>query len=93
MIRIARRLTYRYPLAAAAGVAVVSNYTAFTRHPVTSEWELAEWLNDYFGRHNYGVRFADGSVIDPRATRLEVSDTYVSKPGQDWAVRIAEPPL
>ena len=42
-----------------------------TRHPETGKEELAEWLDDYFGRRQYGVRFPDGKVfslaeIDPQ---------------------------
>ncbi len=40
----------------------MSNYTAKTFHPDTGKLEDADWLDDYFGRHVYGVRFSDGSV-------------------------------
>lgn len=35
----------------------MSNYFQLTKHPVTGEIERAEWIDDYFGRHKYGVRF------------------------------------
>jgi len=28
-----------------------------TRNPMTGEFEDAVWLDDYFGRHRYGVSF------------------------------------
>jgi hypothetical protein len=35
----------------------MSNYTRLTKHPETGSWSLADWLDDYFGHHRYGVRF------------------------------------
>jgi len=40
----------------------VSNYSKATRHPNTGRWEDAEWLDDYFAPHVYGVKFSDGKV-------------------------------
>ena len=40
----------------------MSNYTAPTFHPDTGKLEQAAWMNDYYGRHQYGVRFPDGSI-------------------------------
>jgi len=28
-----------------------------TKHPDFGTWEMADWLDDYFGHHRYGVRF------------------------------------
>jgi hypothetical protein len=28
-----------------------------TKNPATGEFENAAWLDDYFGRHRYGVQF------------------------------------
>lgn len=42
----------------------MSSYKRLTQHPETHEAEHAEWLDDYFGNHNYGVRFpSDGQVF------------------------------
>lgn len=49
----------------------MSNFTA-TKHPVTGEIQEARWLDDYFGRHRYGVRFPDGSVF--RESEIEIED-------------------
>jgi hypothetical protein len=35
----------------------VSSFFADTLHPVTRERKRAMWLDDYFGRRRYGVRF------------------------------------
>ena len=40
---------------------------AHTKHPETGKVELAIWMDDYFGNHNYGVKFpSDGKIFDPR---------------------------
>lgn len=41
----------------------MSNFIKSTRRPDTGAYELAEWIDDYFGRHLYGVRFKDGKVF------------------------------
>ena len=41
----------------------MSNYTKLTQHPRTGETLEASWLDDYFGRHRYGVRFPNGDVF------------------------------
>lgn len=41
----------------------MSNFIAPARHPDTGVIENAEWLDDHFGRHVYGVRFSDGQVF------------------------------
>ena len=44
----------------------MSSYTAKTFHPDTGLLEDARWLDDYYGRHQYGVEFADGEVYRPQ---------------------------
>lgn len=42
----------------------MSSYQKQTVHPETKQIENAEWIDDYFGNHNYGVRFpSDGKVF------------------------------
>jgi CobQ-like glutamine amidotransferase family enzyme len=41
----------------------VSSYVAKTRVKATGEIVLAEWLDDHFGKHLYGVRLPDGRVL------------------------------
>lgn len=52
----------------------MSNYKKLTRHPKTGEWVEADWLDDYFGPHHYGVKFPDGTVEDLREVELETKD-------------------
>lgn len=40
----------------------MSNYMKVTRNPATKAFETAYWMDDYFGKHRYGVRFDDGGV-------------------------------
>lgn len=41
----------------------MSNFFQLTKHPKTGLFVLAEWLDDYFGHHCFGVRFPDGQVF------------------------------
>lgn len=47
----------------------MSNYTGIARHPSTGKVEEVEWLDDYYGRHHYGVRFADGLVMSEEVVK------------------------
>ena len=59
----------------------MSNYSAKTFHPITKTLEDADWLDDHFGHHQYGVRFAGGDIF--KAHRCE-------QVGPIAAARIAE---
>jgi hypothetical protein len=50
----------------------VSNYSAPTRHPVTGKIEMADWLDDSFGHHIYGVRFHGEEKIYPGTDCVEL---------------------
>lgn len=43
----------------------MSTYSRITRHPLTAEYSIAEWRDDYFGPHRYGVKFAGDDVVYP----------------------------
>lgn len=43
----------------------MSNYRAPAFNPVTKRVENADYIDNYFGRHDYGVRFDDGKVYRP----------------------------
>ncbi len=43
----------------------MSHFNAIARHPLTGKVEMALFMDDYYGRHRYGVRFPDGSIFDP----------------------------
>ena len=54
----------------------MSCYKAITKHPKTGEWKEAEWLDDYFGNHNYGVRFEnENEIYDVREFDLPTKTT------------------
>lgn len=44
-------------------IGLMSNYQQMTKHPETGETVMADWLDDHFGHHRYGVRFPDGKVF------------------------------
>lgn len=50
----------------------MSTYQRVTKNPITGKFELATWLDDYFGPHRYGVRFPS-----------EIRDTYDASL-RDW---------
>ena len=35
----------------------MSSYSQVTKHPITGEYEKAEYIDDYFGPHGYAVKF------------------------------------
>lgn len=40
----------------------MSNFQAPAINPATGKEEQAEFLDDYYGHHQYAVRFADGGI-------------------------------
>lgn len=57
----------------------MSSYRMWTKHPRTGEWEEAEWLDNFFAHHDYGVRFSDGEVFNPLNYELETSESAPNK--------------
>jgi len=51
----------------------MSNFTSDAINPETGEVETAEFLDDYYGKHRYGVRFADGKTY-PETLICNLSD-------------------
>lgn len=47
----------------------MSSYSRMTKNPKTGEWAEAQWLDNYFGNHRYGVKFPDGEIF--RADNFE----------------------
>ncbi len=52
----------------------MSNFTRITKHPITGKFEEADWLDDYYGNHKYGVRFPDGEVLKADENEWEFKD-------------------
>ena len=66
----------------------MTSYLSKNINPKTGKLERCEWLDDYFGRHRYGVRFKDGGVykskeIEEQPERCKASGLLLlSKPPQ-----------
>lgn len=56
----------------------MSNYMRLTKNPRTGKYEMAAWLDNHFGPHRYGVRFADGTIYNPEKVELKTK-TLTSK--------------
>jgi hypothetical protein len=56
----------------------MSNFNSLTRHPVTGIFEIADWLDDHFGKHRYGVKFPSDGLIFP--------EEEVSAAAMEWMV-------
>jgi len=42
----------------------MSSYTRITKHPVTGNFEEAQWIDNYFGEGSeYVVKFPDGAIF------------------------------
>ena len=62
----------------------MSNYYQNTRHPITKKYESAEWLDDYYGPHRYGVRFkSDGKVYNPEEHDMFVQVSFKRNKGYE----------
>lgn len=57
----------------------MSDYKKITKHPQNGGYELADWHDDYFGPHAYGVEFRSDSKIYPAdlVERAQVYDFYI----------------
>ena len=53
----------------------MSTYSRQTKHPFTNEWHEATWIDDFYGRHNYGVQFPGGDTYDPRKFPIMARDS------------------
>lgn len=53
----------------------MSNFIAKAINPSNGEIQRAEYLDNYFGQHNYGVRFPDGDIW-PEHKITRVVDEY-----------------
>lgn len=43
----------------------MSSYKKMTKHPYTGKFEEAEWLDGYYGKHDYGVKFPSDNKVFP----------------------------
>ncbi len=63
----------------------MSNFNANARNPKTGKVEDAEFLDDFYGKHIYGVRFSDGCVYREDELPDDVG-AYTQKPPQSERV-------
>lgn len=58
----------------------MSTYKRLTKNPETKQFELATWVDNHFGEHNYGVIFDShpNVVFDPREESMETKDFNTS---------------
>lgn len=69
----------------------MSTYKKITKHPYTKEFENAEWLDDYYGNHNYGVRFPSDNRVFPADKYLwefenvKNENIHFSSKSNDWS--------
>ena len=70
----------------------MSDFNKNTKHPITGEFKNAWWLDDYFGRHNYGVNFeGENRVYDVKEYDLETNDDPIVSFGEPVAHSDLEP--
>ena len=50
----------------------MSNFKQYTTNPKTGVIEKADWLDNYFGRRIYGVKFPDGKIYNINETILTI---------------------
>lgn len=68
----------------------MSSYHAPAIHPETGKTEMARFLDDYFGKHRYGVQFSDGKIFPERVVqfpdehRLFFEDTIKKSGNADY---------
>lgn len=59
----------------------MSNYMKLTRHPKTGKWHNAVWIDDFYGKHKYGVAFK-GDLFDTDYD--DIYDPSKEKMDTDW---------
>jgi hypothetical protein len=58
----------------------MSSYTRRTKNPISGKFELAWWIDDFFGKHLYGVKFPDGTVFRESEHEWEFGDPEPEPP-------------
>ncbi len=61
----------------------MSNFTQIAWNPREKVARAAHWLDDYFGRHQYGVSFdGDDKVYRPQEVEIPLDIVLVPKEGE-----------
>ena len=53
----------------------MSHFMGIAEHPYSGDVEPAEWIDDYYGSHQYGVRFEDWLIV-PESELNETVDNH-----------------
>lgn len=61
----------------------MSSFICRAKNPETGEFEDAEWLDNYFGRHRYGVRFPSSGRVYPDRDTWEFEEVMPAKERED----------
>lgn len=71
----------------------MSSFVKNTLNPNTGTFEPAAWIDDHFGRHNYGVKFlGNDTVYDPSQHSLLTDDKKVDSTWYDFFPKIQDTP-
>lgn len=69
----------------------MSDYLRKTKNPETGKFEMASWMDDYFGKHQYGIKFLGRTeVYREDAVEWEFDDTPEEEKKQEPAVTYEE---
>jgi hypothetical protein len=49
----------------------MSNYKTIARRKGQKDWEEVNMLDNYFGRHQYGVEFKNGEILVEREVEFK----------------------
>ncbi|MES2224174.1 MAG: hypothetical protein V4469_04555 [Patescibacteria group bacterium] len=61
----------------------MSSYKNETKHPETGKWEIADWIDDHFGSHKYGVVFPSKPDVFYNPEEIDLK-TRKSKPRKEY---------
>ncbi len=70
----------------------MSSFYRPTLNPYTGEYEIALWLDNYFGHHHYGVIFTNGDVVDPDKIKLTTRELTLVLPEENLQIQQIERP-
>ena len=72
----------------------MSNFRKETKHPITGEWEMADWIDDKMGRHIYGVSFPSQPTTYYNADEFELEtreapNKHTAEGREEWKLQLA----
>ena len=67
----------------------MSSFARLTKRPGTDRFEMAIWLDNYYGRYRYGVQFPDGTIYPEAGRKWEFDDSLPTP--ADLRAKFGEP--